>query len=374
MALTANEQGSVRFWRIVRAIAAKELLQILRDRLTAALLIGVPLAQILLFGYAIELAPKHWPTAWVSAARADALQARAEKRVTEQGWFDIERRTASLDEAKHWMQRGDVRFIVVWPTDAAQHLVLGESTEVQLLADLSDPFAAAAVNAVDRTLAARGGEAAPARASRLIVTVETLYAARHGAGEYLVPALAGVILTLTLTLLSALSIVREVERGTWAGLLTSPAGAAAIVLGKLLTYFVVGLLLFAAARLAAALFGAPASGWALWPVAALFMTANLGLGLSISLLARTQMQAMQMGVFFYLPSILLSGFMFPFHAMPAWARAIGDALPLTHFLRCLRASLIRGADAGTVLGLAWPIALFAVAAPLVAIWMAYRRI
>src|SRR6266436_3972732 len=308
MALTANEQGSVRFWRIVRAIAAKELLQILRDRLTAALLIGVPLAQILLFGYAIELAPKHWPTAWVSAARADALQARAEKRVTEQGWFDIERRTSSLDEAKQWMQRGDVRFIVVWPADAAQRLALGESTEVQLLADLSDPFAAAAVNAVDRTLAAR-------------------------------------------------------------------AGAAAIVLGKLLTYFVVGLLLFAAlARLAAALFGAPASGWALWPVAALFMTANLGLGLSISLLARTQMQAMQMGVFFYLPSILLSGFMFPFHAMPPWARAIGDALPLTHFLRCLRASLIRGADAGTVLVLAWPIALFSVAALLVATWRAYRRI
>ena len=119
MALTTNEQGS-HFWRIVRAIAAKELLQILRDRLTAALLIGVPLAQILLFGYAIELAPKHWPTAWVGAARADALQARAEKRVTEQGWFDIERRTSSLDEAKHWMQRGDVRFIVVWPADAAQ--------------------------------------------------------------------------------------------------------------------------------------------------------------------------------------------------------------------------------------------------------------
>jgi ABC-2 type transport system permease protein len=375
MALTINEQGGVHFWRIVRAIAAKELLQILRDRLTAALVIGVPLAQILLFGYAIELAPMHWPTAWVSAAPADALQARAEKRATDQGWFDIKRRTSSLDEAKHWMQRGDVRFIVVWPADAAQRLALGESTEVQLLADLSDPFAAAAVNAVDRTLAARGGVAAPARAGRLSVTVEALYAARHGAGEYLVPALVGVILTLTLTLLSALSIVREVERGTWAGLLTSPAGAAAIVLGKLVTYFVVGLLLFAAlARLAATLFGAAADGWALWPVAALFMTANLGLGLSISLLARTQMQAMQMGVFFYLPSILLSGFMFPFHAMPAWARAIGDALPLTHFLRCLRASLIRGADAGTVLGLAWPIALFAVAALLVAIWMAYRRI
>jgi ABC-2 type transport system permease protein len=176
------------------------------------------------------------------------------------------------------------------------------------------------------------------------------------------------VLTLTLTLLSALSIVREVERGTWHGLLTSPAGSTAIVLGKLLTYFILGALLFAAlAALSAWQFGTTSGGWALWFAAALFMLANLGLGLTISLLARTQMQAMQMGVFFYLPSILLSGFMFPFHAMPAWARAIGDTLPLTHFLRCLRASLTRGADNWTVLELAWPIALFATLALLVAI-------
>ena len=206
---------------------------------------------------------------------------------------------------------------------------------MQLLADLSDPFGAAAVNAVDRTLAARGGGAAPARAGRLSVTVEALYAARHGAGEYLVPALAGVILTLTLTLLSALSIVREVERGTWAGLLTSPAGAAAIVLGKLLTYFVVGLLLFAAlTRLAAALFGAASAGWAMWPVAALFMTANLSLGLSISLLARTQMQAIQMErVLLFAIDHLLSGFMFPFRTMhrlgrdAIWRRVAAHAFP-----------------------------------------------
>jgi ABC-2 type transport system permease protein len=216
---------------------------------------------------------------------------------------------------------------------------------------------------------------ASAAAGPVDLRIETLYAMRHGAGEYLVPALAGVILTLTLTLLSALSIVREVERGTWHGLLTSPAGATAIVLGKLATYFILGVLLFVAlTALAAWLFGTALGGWALWFAAALFMLANLGLGLTISLLARTQMQAMQMGVFFYLPSILLSGFMFPFHAMPAWARAIGDALPLTHFLRCLRASLTRGGDNSTVLELAWPIALFATLALLVAIRGAYKRI
>lgn len=374
-----NLMGSVgeppSFWRIVRAIASKELLQIVRDRLTTGLLVGVPLAQILLFGYAIELAPRHWPTAWVSSAPADALQELAERRVTEDGWFRIERRTGSLEEARRWLQRGDVRFIVRWPADAAQRLAFGETNEVQLLADLSDPFAAAAVNAVDRTLAAHEAGTAAQRAGRFTVKVEALYVARRGAGEYLVPALAGVILTLTLTLLAALSIVREVERGTWHGLLTTPAGAAAIVLGKLATYFVLGLLLFSAlTTLAAALFDTPLGSWPLWLAAALFMMANLGLGLGISLLARTQMQAMQMGVFFYLPSILLSGFMFPFHAMPAWARTIGEALPLTHFLRCLRASLIRGADAATVLGLAWPVALFALLVLLAAIWGAYRRI
>ena len=353
-------------WRIVRAIAVKELRQIARDRLTAALLIGVPLAQLLLFGYAIELAPHHWPTAWVASGPPDALAMRVQRGLADEGWVRISRTSTDLNQAEHWLQRGEVSFIVVWPDDAAARALRGEAPEVRVIADLSDPFAAAALAAVQHRPGGAG-------ALPVALQIDARHAPRFGAGEYLVPALAGVILTLTLTLLAALAIVREVERGTWHGLLTTPAGPGAIVLGKLLPYLGLGAVLFGLLiALAHLLFGTSPGGPALWFAALLFMLANLGLGLALSFAARTQMQAMQMGIFFYLPSILLSGFMFPFHAMPGWARDIGELLPLTHFLRCLRASLVRGADPATVLSLAWPIAAFAVAA-LLAAWLGARR-
>ena len=365
------------FWRIVFAIASKELRQIARDRITAALLIGVPLAQILLFGYAIELAPRQWPTAWVGSGAPDALATRAQRLLEDDHWFRISRSTTDPREAQRWMQRGEVSFIVVWPIDATARVLREEKPDVRLIADLSDPFAAAALGALERALAAGARPSGPTStddALPISVRIETRHAARFGAGEYLVPALAGVILTLTLTLLAALAIVREVERGTWHGLLTTPAGAGAIVLGKLLPYLGLGSLLFAALIvLAHILFGTAFGGPALWFAAGLFMLANLGLGLTLSFLARTQMQAMQMGIFFYLPSILLSGFMFPFHAMPAWARGIGELLPLTHFLRCLRASLLRDADTASVLALATPIAGFALLTLCAALLGSYRR-
>lgn len=354
----------VKTWRLLLAIAHKELLQILRDRLTLALLVAVPLAQILLFGLAIELAPRHWPTAWVSAASQDTVQERAARRwLADKGWLQVHRESRSITEARGWMQRGEVRFIVVWPEEATT------ATPVRLLADLSDPFAAAALSGLAQE--ALGPEAKPP----LPLAVEIVHAARRSAGDYLVPALAGVILTLTLTLMAALSLVREVERGTWHGLLTTPAGAVAIIGGKLACYLGLGALLYLGlSALAAGFFHSPVGSPALALVALLFMLANLGLGLCLSLLARTQMQAMQLGVFFYLPSLLLSGFMFPFHAMPAWARSVGELLPLTHFLRCLRAALIRSADAAVLAELAWPIAVFAAVALLLAGWGARRRI
>jgi ABC-2 type transport system permease protein len=365
------------FWRIVGAIGAKELRQIARDRITAALLLGVPLAQILLFGYAINLAPRAWPTAWVGSEPATPLALQAQQMLEGDGWFRIVRPERSLADARVAMQRGEVAFIVAWPDPVASTPARREPPTVTLIADLSDPFAAPALGALERRFAdgsAASLDAAAANPLPVTLRVERLHAPRLGAGEYLVPALAGVILTLTLTLLAALAIVREVERGTWHGLLVTPAGASAIVLGKLLPYLGLGGLLFAALiGLAHALFGTPVGGPALWAAAGLFMVANLGLGLLLSFIARTQMQAMQMGVFFYLPSILLSGFMFPFHAMPPWARTIGECLPLTHFLRCLRASLLRGADAATVLSLATPIAGFAVLAVAAALVASTRR-
>ncbi len=362
------------FWRIVLAIGAKELRQIVRDRLTAALLVGVPLAQILLFGYAINLAPREWPTAWVSAATPDPLALRARELIEREHWFRITRQTTNTAQATAWMQRGEVSFIVVWPDDTAARVLRDEKPELLVIADLSDPFAAAALSAIERRIAAAPGASNETAGLPIRLHIDIRNAPRLGAGEYLVPALAGVILTLTLTLLAALSVVREVERGTWHGLLTTPASALAIVLGKLLPYLGLGSVLFVALiTLAHALFGTSFGDPALWLAAVLFMAANLGLGLVLSFIARTQMQAMQMGIFFYLPSILLSGFMFPFHAMPAWARAIGEALPLTHFLRCLRASLVRGADTATVLSLAWPIAVFALLALGAALLFSHRR-
>ena len=362
------------FWRIVFAISAKELRQIARDRLTAALLVGVPLAQILLFGYAINLAPRDWPTAWVGAAAPDPLALRARELIERGRWLRITRDTTDPAQAQAWMQRGEVTFIIAWPDAAAARVLRDEKPELRLIADLSDPFAAAALSALERRIATDAGASEAASRLPIMLHVEIRNASRVGAGEYLVPALAGVILTLTLTLLAALCIVREVERGTWHGLLTTPANALAIVLGKLLPYLGLGSVLFAALiTLVHTLFGTSFGSPALWLAAGLFMLANLGLGLVLSFIARTQMQAMQMGIFFYLPSILLSGFMFPFHAMPAWARAIGELLPLTHFLRCLRASLLRGADAATVLSLAGPIAAFALLALAAALLSSQRR-
>ena len=363
------------FWRIVFAIGSKELRQIVRDRLTAALLVGVPLAQILLFGYAINLAPREWPTAWVGAATHDPLALRARELFEREHWFRISRDTTDPAQAWAWMQRGEVNFIIIWPDDTLARVLREEKPELRLIADLSDPFAAAALSVLERRMAAQAGGSDAASRLPIKLNIDIRNAPRLGAGEYLVPALAGVILTLTLTLLAALSIVREVERGTWHGLLTTPASALAIVLGKLLPYLGLGSVLFAALlTLAHTLFGTSFGGPALWLAAALFMVANLGLGLVLSFIARTQMQAMQMGIFFYLPSILLSGFMFPFHAMPAWARVVGEALPLTHFLRCLRASLLRGADASTVLSLAAPIAVFALLALGAALFSSQRRV
>ncbi len=357
-------------WRLLLAIAGKELRQIVRDRLTAALLIGVPLAQLLLFGYAIELRPKSWPTAWVSATYSQDIKTEklSEKKLQESGWFKITTHAKSVDDAMALMRSGQVQFIAVWPEDAQATIERDEKPLVRLLADVSDPFANTALLAAQRSMSRAGESPLPVQ-----VRVEYLYAPKLGTAEFLVPALAGVILTLTLTLLAALSIVREVERGTWEGLLTTPTTKGPLVFGKLLCYWAVGVVLFAVLiSVAHFLFGTVWGTPALWLAALVFMLANLALGLTLSFLASTQMQAMQMGVFFYLPSILLSGFMFPLHAMPAWARTIGEVLPLTHFLRCLRAVLIKGADAMQVLQLAWPIALFALLA-LSAALITYQR-
>lgn len=366
----------MKFWRIFLALARKEWQQLRRDRLTAMLILSVPLAQVILFGFAIDLAPRHWPGVWVETTALVSTEIDAPtdrgltqtmlKQVNASGWIALPNQPISKQAANDAMLRGEARFILYWPTHPSQSQLAGKPIMINLDADYSDPYVPAALAMLTQSLNAttNNGKPAPVKLDSIFgplqLNLQPRFALQHGSGSYLVPALTGVVLTLTLTLMASFALVREQERGTWEGLLSTPAGSTVIVLGKLLPYAILGLLLFGALQIVSHLLFE--SAWASptqWLAALCFLLGQLGLGACLSLLASNQLQAMQLGVFFYLPSILLSGFMFPFHAMPSWARGIGEMLPLTHFLRVVRADLLRGANAELLLSLAWPIALFA---------------
>lgn len=384
-----------RAWRLCRAVARKEWLQLRQDRLTLALLMGVPLAQILLFGFAISLAPKHWPAAWVadatvrfeSKAPADsALDARMTQAMLthfrEAGLLALNEAPMSATEAAHALQRGDVRLVLHWPAFPSSFVNAGQPLPLRLEADLSDPWSPSVLAQWGDSLAWGLAKAAQQATEPVTLQWQGLpirlqVQGRHPLpdkdGAYMMPALSGVILTLTLTLMAALCVVREQERGTWDALRTTTLGAGHIVVGKLLPYFVLGLGQYALLQaLAWTWFGTPWASASLWALAMVFMLGQLGLGLCLSLWARQQLQAVQLGIFFYLPSLLLSGFMFPLHAMPEWARVLAEFLPLTHFLRAMRAELFRAADPGVVWSLGWPVIAFAITVLCLG-WLGYRR-
>lgn len=372
-------------WQRLRGIAKKEIWQLSRDRLTAILLISVPLAQILLFGFAIDLQPKRWPSAWVSTAsnsqaKSDADDSEVQKliiaKLNQTHLLSIQPTPMSEGDAARAMQKGDIRFIVQIPATPTHYINRSQALPIGLKYDGSDPYVAmTALMLIARLQSDLPGNAQANTSSKaqpvtqvklqselgeVAVTSHSAFPHSENSGAYLVPALAGVILTLTLTLMAAFSMVRERERGTWLSLMSTPVSASLIVFGKLAPYAAIGLMLFGLLQvLAHFLFATPWASAAQWFAVSCFIVGQLGLGASLSLLAKTQMQAMQLGVFFYLPSILLSGFMFPFHAMPNWARMIGELLPLTHFLRILRADLFRQANGAILMELSLPIVLFA---------------
>lgn len=405
----------VKLLGMLLAMAKKECLQLSRDRLTAALLISVPVAQILLFGFAIELSPRQWPGAWVSVKDVSQtinnsptdqlIQEKFFESLKKSEWLHLPEQATSEAAAQSQLVRGDIKFILYWPEQASTYLRQHQAIPITLIGDSSDPYVSAATalitrafqqndvsqankesktetNSIDQNQQSKNPSADSSStqstsidtgAGRMTLTTVPKFSLAQGSGAYLVPALTGVILTLTLTLMAAFSLVRERERGTWDGLLSTPANASVIVFGKLLPYLGIGLLLFGLLQFVAhGLFGSHFASSAQWIAALGFMLGQLGLGACLSLLASTQMQAMQLGVFFYLPSILLSGFMFPFHAMPAWARQLGELLPLTHFLRVLRADLFRQASSSIQLSLAIPIFIFACLMLLLAV-LGYRR-
>ena len=336
------------------AILAKEFIQMRRDRVTFAMMLGIPILLLILFGYAINTDPKRLDAALLAMGRDPYSRAIAAALEVSNYYRFIERPT-TIAAAEDLVASGEVAFVVVIPSDFGVRVERGDKPELLVVADATDPAAASGALASLATVAQRAllrqqgreAEAAEAEANALTITVHRRYNPA-GVSQYnVVPGLLGVILQMTMVMMTSIALTRELERGTMENLLAMPTNGAEIMLGKVLPYFVVGavqvVVILGAARL---LFHVPFVGSLTLLLGAIlvFVMALVLLGYTFSTFARTQMQAMQLTFFFFLPSILLSGFMFPFHGMPAWAQNVGEIFPLTHFLRVVRAVMLKGAN------------------------------
>jgi ABC-2 type transport system permease protein len=372
--------GSV-FARI-NAVLMKEVIQMRRDRLTFAMIIGIPIIQLVLFGYAINTDPKRLPTGVIVSDPGPVARAIVAGMMNSD-YFDIEL-TPSERAARQALDGGDLAFVVTIPTDFHADLARGRNPQVVVEADASDPAASAnavaAMPEIVRRAVASASEGPLARAASagkpaVEVVIHRLYNPEAINAYNIVPGLLGTILTMTTTLMTALALSREIERGTMENLLAMPVRPVEIMVGKILPYIGLGFLQVLVILSAAFfLFRVPMEGsfTLLLGAVLLFIAANVTLGYTFSTLARTQMQAMQMTFFFFLPSILLSGFMFPFRGMPEWAQVLGQILPLTHFLRAVRGIMLKGSDLPLILPNLWPIALFLLAIGALAL-LRFRR-
>lgn len=336
------------------ALLTKEFIQMRRDRVTFAMMLGVPLMLLILFGFAINSDPKRLPAALLAMSNDQYTRAMVSAlENTNYYRFDYIARTEA--EADFLLARGDVSFVVTIPADFGKRVEREDRPQILIEADATDPSSASGAISTLGTVAsqallrARGMEAAAAesKASQLDVITHRLYNP-EGISQYnIVPGLLGVILQMTMVMMTSIALTRETERGTMENLLAMPANPLEIMLGKVLPYAGVGavqvvVVLFAAKLL----FHVPFVGGIglLLSSILVFVLGLVLLGYTISTVSRTQMQAMQLTFFFFLPSILLSGFMFPYRGMPGWAQTLGEIFPLTHFLRIVRAVMLKGAE------------------------------
>lgn len=336
----------------ILAVLAKEFTQLVRDRLTYAMIIGIPVIQLLLFGYAINTDPKHLPTALLVQDQGDFSRSVIASLRNSQ-YFDIVDSVGTPSDLNRLIERGSVQFAITIPGDFTRKVVRGEVPQILVEADASDPAATGpAVSALNMLpqyalrhdlkgpLASQGTSRKPFE-----VVVQDRYNPESVTAYNIVPGLVATILTMTLVMMTALAMTREVERGTMETLLATPLRPIEVMVGKLTPFVLVGILqatiIIGMARI---LFGVPmAGGWAALILGLfLFIVGSLALGFLVSTVARNQLQAMQMSFFYFLPSILLSGFLFPFRGMPQWAQWLGSLLPVTYMLRVVRAATLKG--------------------------------
>ncbi len=351
-------------WHRFLAMAIKEFVQMRRDRLTFAMVLGIPIVQLILFGYAINTDPKHLPTVVVTGQ--SSIYARSVISVLQHSdYFDIRDTSVSRDEADELMARGDIQFIISFPPNFSRDVLRGESPSLLIEADATDPVATSSAISAAASLPTALSHYLPSTmqssAPPLEVIVQRRYNPEAITQYNIVPGLMGVILTMTMVLITAIAITRERERGTLEYLLVTPVRPFEVMTGKIVPYIMVGYIQVSLIMLAAkVLFHVPMNGSIplLYFLILFFIAANLSVGILFSTIARNQMQAFQMSFFFFLPSILLSGFMFPFRGMPEWAQWIGEVLPLTHFLRIVRGLLLKDNGIMELLPNLWPLLLF----------------
>ena len=369
-------------WTRFLAILLKEFRQVRRDRLTFGMMVGVPILQLVLFGFAINADPRELPLVVAAADRSEFTRAFV-AGLQNSGYFRLVREGATEAEADAMLARGEVQFALVVPADFSRRLQRGERPVLLVAADATDPAATgnaiAALQGVARQAIGRQltGPLASLRPGEdpFELRIQRRYNPEAVTSANVVPGLVGVILTMTMVMMTALAMTRERERGTMEALLATPALPLEVMLGKIVPYILIGYVQVAVILVAARLlFDVPMEGSLLLLslVLVVFIAANLAVGFTFSTIARNQLQAMQLTFFFFLPSMLLTGFMFPFRGMPAWAQWIGEALPLTHFLRIVRGIMLKGNGLPQIAGEIWPIAAFMGVAGAVAL-LRYRQ-
>jgi ABC-2 type transport system permease protein len=362
-----------RFW----AMVVKEFIQMRRDRLTFGMMIGIPLIQLVLFGFAINSDPKHLPAAVLLADQGPQGRTLL-YAIQNSGYFELVRQVRTESEGRDVLTRGEVLFVINIPENFTRGLLRGDRPAILVEADATDPSATsnalgslrtlmntALQNDLKGSLAFLAGIDGP-----VDLRVHAQYNPEAITQYNIVPGLMGVVLTMTMVMITGLAITRERETGTMENLLSMPTRPFEVMMGKIIPYILVGyiqvLLILTAARV---LFGVPMVGnlGLLLVVALVFIAANLAVGITFSTVAKNQREAVQMSFFFFLPSLLLSGFMFPFRGMPHWAQAVGEIFPLTHFLRIVRGILLKGNGLEEVILQLWQIALFAAIALIIGV-------
>ena len=338
------------FWSRTWAVLVKEFIQLRRDRVSFAMIIMVPLIQLLLFGYAINTNPRHLPTAVLLQENSD-LGRSILAALKNTDYFNVIERPRSEAELDEMLASGKILFGIEIPRNFERSVRRGDKPAMLIVADATDPVAAsAAVSALGQVvqMALTHDRGLPAPGTPLFeIRTHQRYNPAGLTQLNIVPGLVGTILTMTMLIFTALSVTREIERGTMENLLAMPITPVEIMLGKIIPYIIVGFVQAAMIiAIGVLLFGVPILGnlFVLAGLSALFIATNLSIGYTFSTVAQNQLQAMQMSIMFFLPNILLSGFLFPFAGMPTWAQWVGEALPLTHYLRIVRAVMLKGSS------------------------------